>query len=49
VLRWVALRGNEPGQRCRQLMIHQKLHTACNTRWSVWWAAYSMAARMSSR
>ena len=22
-------------------MVHQELHTPCNTMWSVWWASYS--------
>jgi hypothetical protein len=36
-------------QRRRQLMVHEKVHAPCSTTWSAWCAAYSIAARMSSR
>ena len=39
----------EVGKRRGQLMINEKRHVAWSTTWSVWCAAYSSAARMSSR
>ena len=31
-----------------QLIIDEEFHEACKIGWSAWWAAYSIAAKMSS-
>ena len=41
--------GEESRQRGGELVIDQEFHEAWTTGWSAWCAAYSIAARMSSR
>ncbi len=44
-----ATRGNEMAKRHGQLVVDEKFHDVCRTEWSACRAAYSMAARISSR
>lgn len=36
-------------QRYRKLIVNEESHEASRTGWSAWWAAYSIAAKTSSR